>query len=95
MKSSTKIILVILLLAIVLVPLWTLRDAEFGGADDQAEDVIAEIDENYEPWFEPLVEPASGEIESLLFSTQAAIGAAVIFYYLGYAKGSKKHEYNR
>lgn len=92
MKSSTKIILVILLIALVLIPLWTLKDAEFGGADDQAEDVIADIDETYEPWFEPLIEPASGEIESLLFSSQAALGAAIIFYYLGYSKGSKKHE---
>ncbi len=35
------------------------------------------------PWFQPLYEPASGEIESLLFTLQGSLGAAVIFYILG------------
>jgi cobalt/nickel transport protein len=38
----------------------------------------------YEPWFQPLWEPPSGEIESLLFSLQAAIGAVIIGYFFGY-----------
>ena len=31
----------------------------------------------------PIIEPASGEIASLLFALQAALGAGVIGYYLG------------
>ena len=47
--------------------------------------MVGEIDPSYTPWFEPLIEPASGEIASLLFALQAAIGAGVIGYYLGSA----------
>ncbi|WP_459201319.1 energy-coupling factor ABC transporter substrate-binding protein [Methanococcus sp. CF] len=58
----------------------------FGGADDSAEGVIAELDPSYEPWFQPFWEPPSGEIESLLFALQAAIGAIIIGYFFGYNK---------
>ncbi|NLN22191.1 MAG: cobalt ABC transporter substrate-binding protein CbiN, partial [Syntrophomonadaceae bacterium] len=37
-------------------------------------------------------EPPSGEIESLLFALQAAIGAGFIGYYLGFVKGRKESE---
>ena len=58
----------------------------FGGADGEAEEVIVEINPNYEPWFSPVWEPPSGEIESLLFALQAAIGAIIIGYFIGYNK---------
>lgn len=44
------------------------------------------------PWFQPLYEPASGEIESLLFTLQGSLGAAVIFYILGYCKGKQRRD---
>jgi cobalt/nickel transport protein len=59
----------------------------FGGADDQASALIEKLRPGYKPWAKPLFEPPSGEIESLLFALQAALGAGVLFYYLGYAKG--------
>ncbi len=62
---------------------------EWIGADDKAEEMISKIDPNYKPWFSPVWEPPSGEIESLLFSVQAAIGALLIGYFLGYYRGSK------
>ena len=90
MKESTKNILLILALIMLLtVPLLILKDAEFGGADEQAEEVITEINPDYESWFSPLIEPASGEIESLLFSLQAAIGAGFIGYFYGFVKGKR------
>jgi len=90
LKGSTKNILLILALIVLLtVPLLVLKDAEFGGADGQAEEVITEINPDYEPWFSPLIEPASGEIESLLFSLQAAIGAGVIGYFYGLVRGKR------
>lgn len=55
----------------------------FAGADGQAEELIAEIRPDYEPWAESLWEPPSGEIESLLFALQAALGAGFIGYYFG------------
>jgi cobalt/nickel transport protein len=66
----------------------------WGGADGLAEDKITEIAPDYEPWFSPFWEPPSGEIESLLFSTQAAIGALIIGYFFGYNR-AKKQEQNK
>lgn len=59
----------------------------FTGSDGQAEQAIATAHPDYRPWFAPLWEPPSGEIESLLFGLQAAIGAAAIAYCLGYYRG--------
>ena len=56
-KNLILIVLVVLLAAL---PLWLLPDAEFGGADGQAEEAILELQPDYEPWFEPILEPASG-----------------------------------
>ncbi|MGB9837709.1 energy-coupling factor ABC transporter substrate-binding protein [Methanothermobacter sp.] len=57
----------------------------FGGADDSAAEAISET--GYKPWFQPIWEPPSGEIESLLFALQAAIGALIIGYFFGYYRG--------
>ena len=37
-------------------------------------------------------EPPSGEIESLLFALQAAIGAGFIGYFIGYTRGKSKQK---
>lgn len=96
-KSSSKknLWLILIIVVIILVPLIFMGGSEFGGADDQAEDVIGEIDPDYEPWFESLWEPPSGEIESLLFSLQVAIGAGAMGYIFGMMKGKKKVANNR
>ena len=52
---------------------------EWSGSDDQAEDVISQLTGGtYQPWFNSIYTPPSGEIESLLFSLQAAIGSIII-----------------
>ncbi|WP_315863442.1 energy-coupling factor ABC transporter substrate-binding protein [Thermosynechococcus sp. QKsg1] len=56
---------------------------DFEGADAQAEALISEVAPDFEPWAEPLFEPPSGEIESLLFAVQAALGAGVMGFILG------------
>ena len=88
MKQSTKVLLIVGIIALLVYPL-IFVSGEFGGADGQAEELITQIDTSYQPWFSPLIEPASGEIESLLFALQAAVGSAVLFYYLGYSQGRK------
>ncbi|TGC11027.1 energy-coupling factor ABC transporter substrate-binding protein [Methanolobus halotolerans] len=63
-------------------------DSEFGGADGEAEGIIAQINPDYEPWFGGIgFEPPGGETESLLFALQAAFGAIIIGYIFGYYKG--------
>jgi cobalt/nickel transport protein len=61
----------------------------FAGSDGQAEELITRMHPEYKPWFSSFWEPPSGEIESLLFSLQAAIGSGLLFYYIGYHRGRK------
>ncbi|MBN9518256.1 energy-coupling factor ABC transporter substrate-binding protein [bacterium] len=61
----------------------------FLGTDDQAKDAIKDASPGYEPWTEPVWEPPSGEVQTLLFTTQAAVGAGVLGYVLGYFRGRK------
>lgn len=86
---KNNLIMLLLILIIGIFPLLTIKDSEFGGADGKAEEMIEEIDPNYEPWAESLIELPGGETESLLFALQAGIGAGVIGYVLGYLKGKK------
>ncbi|URR35967.1 energy-coupling factor ABC transporter substrate-binding protein [Thermosynechococcus sp. HN-54] len=57
--------------------------SDFEGADAQAEALIREVAPNFEPWAEPLFEPPSAEVESLLFALQAALGAGAMGFILG------------
>jgi cobalt/nickel transport protein len=89
-----NLLLIILVIAIAVFPLYYAKNAEFGGADGEAMEIITEQNPEYEPWFSPLIEPASGEIESLLFALQAAIGSGIVFFILGRitARPAKKEE---
>ena len=87
-----NLILIVLVVVLAALPLWLLPNAEFGGADGEAESLVFELQPDYEPIFSPLLEPASGEIESLLFALQAAIGSGVVFYCIGYMVGKNKKE---
>ncbi|WP_418790665.1 energy-coupling factor ABC transporter substrate-binding protein [Phosphitispora sp. TUW77] len=87
MKKNLILILLVVLLAVV--PLFMNQGAEFGGADGQAEELITQINPDYQPWFSSIWEPPSGEIESLLFALQAALGTGFIGYYIGYVRGRK------
>ena len=97
MKQSKKIniVLILLVVGIVLFPLIIKSGSDFEGADDQAGDIISDIDPSYEPWAESLWEPPSGEVESLLFSVQVALGAGAIGYILGSLREKSKIVNNR
>lgn len=100
MKRAPTLALCLAVVLLAALPLWLVDqpppDADgrqpriFAGADDKARDLIGEIAPDYRPWFSPLVEPASGEISSLLFALQAALGAGFIGYYLGGAVTREK-----
>lgn len=95
---NLRLLLAVALLAVL--PLWLVPKPAadvagqpakiFAGADDQAKDLIGQIAPAYRPWFEPVLEPASGEIASLLFALQAALGAGFIGYYLGVSMTREK-----
>lgn len=92
-KRTQNILLILGVVVLALIPLWIVEkpaagpDGEevaiFGGSDDKAKNLIGEIRPDYQPWFEPIIEPASGEIASMLFALQAALGAGFIGYYVG------------
>ena len=88
MKPMTKNGLLLVIVAVLaFAPLILTRDAQFSGADAQAEQAISTLNPNYAPWFKPFWKPPSAEVESFLFALQAAIGSGFVFYYLGYSKG--------
>lgn len=90
-KVMTILILLALCAVILIFPLLTIRDSEFGGADGAAEEVIAAVDPDYEPWAESLIALPGGETETLLFCLQAALGAVVIGFGFGYLVARKKY----
>ncbi|SCG85249.1 energy-coupling factor ABC transporter substrate-binding protein [Methanobacterium congolense] len=54
----------------------------FSGTDGQGPEYLESL--GYHPWINSIWTPPSGEIEVLLFSLQAAIGAIIIGYFMGY-----------
>lgn len=87
MNAKHYVILIIAVAVLFAAPLILFPSAQFGGADSNAEKAIS--DQGYKPWFSPIWEPPSSEIETLLFSLQAAIGALIIGYFVGYERGKR------
>ena len=86
-----NLLLLLGVIALTIVPLFYHRagSAEelFTGTDDQGPAMIRRDHPEYRPWFHSLWTPPSDEVESLLFSLQAALGAGVICYYFGLRHG--------
>ncbi|MET9112412.1 energy-coupling factor ABC transporter substrate-binding protein, partial [Streptomyces zhihengii] len=93
-KINTLLVLIVVALAVLplALGLGDHKEEPFTGADAQAETAITELEPDYEPWFSPLYEPPSGEVESALFAVQAALGAGVLAYYFGLHKGRRQGE---
>lgn len=98
-KNHNKRLAVILIIAIILialVPLFTLKNAEFGGSDDAGSQMVNEITgSEYEPWFTPVLENAlgrelPGEVESLFFCVQTGIGVGIVAFIMGRLVERKK-----
>ncbi|WP_318211528.1 energy-coupling factor ABC transporter substrate-binding protein [Streptomyces sp. SJL17-1] len=91
-KINALLLLVVAALAVLplALGLGDHKEEPFTGADAEAETAITELQPDYEPWFSPLYEPPSGEIESALFALQAALGAGVLAYYFGLRRGRRQ-----
>ena len=82
------VIFLVITVLIAVVPLFVLKEAEFGGSDDAGSVMVEEIHGEYEPWFTPVLETAldrelPGEIESLIFCIQTGIGVGIIAFIMG------------
>lgn len=78
-------VIAIVALGLVLAPRTGGPGESFPGTDSVATQQLDE--QGAEPWFEPLFQPGSSEVESGLFALQAAIGAGVLGYVLGNLRG--------
>ena len=88
--KRTNLILLALALLLSIAPLLLGGAApEFSGADGQAMAAAVAIQPDYQPWFRFGWKPPA-EIESLLFALQAAFGAGVLGYYLGFRRGQAR-----
>lgn len=89
-KTKKRVILLLLLAAaLAIVPLFVLKDAEFGGSDDAGSQVVSRIKgEEFEPWCTPVLErliggELPGEVESLVFCIQTGIGVGILAFFMG------------
>lgn len=83
-------ILIFIVIALAVIPFFVAKNATFKGSDNKAQEAINTVAPDYKPWFSSIWTPPSTEIESLLFALQAAAGAGIIGYGLGYIKGKSK-----
>ena len=94
MNRTWKLFFALLIAAALLAaaPLALLRDTDFAGADGAAEEIVQELDPDYAPIAQPILEPPGGETESLLFCLQAALGAGVLGFGFGWLAARKKYQ---
>lgn len=94
-KRTIVLLLTIFIFLMAFIPLFARKDAEFGGSDDAGSTVVEEVDSDFQPIAEPIVEKLiggelPGEVESLLFCIQTGIGVGVIAFYMGRLVERKK-----
>lgn len=92
-KLELIVLVLIILFAAQFFYISSTTNSEYGGADDKPEQAIHDITGGtYQRIAKPIWEPPSGEIESLLFALQAAFGAIIIGYFLGYYRAKSRFE---
>lgn len=80
--------IVLLAIVVILFAIPFVIGGEFNGADVSGGNALEQM--GVTPWFKPIFEPPSGEVETGFFAMQAAIGAFIVAYILGYWAGGNK-----
>lgn len=83
-KMPISLFLFFIIILLTVLPLVVNKNGEFNGADGLAKQAILDQNTEYEPWFEPIFEPKSSEIESLIFALQASTGTGIIMFIFGF-----------
>jgi len=87
LKSSG---LIFILAVLICAPFWFSSIRDLPGTDEQASQAIMELENRYQPWFQPLWKPQNKALENMLFALQAAVGAAFLGYYIYLKSGRLK-----
>jgi len=83
----------IALLVVAILAYGAMNGSEFGGSDDQGGEAIESVSDDFDgPWWNGIFGDYElpGETESMLFALQAAIGAVIIGFFMGYAYRGKR-----
>jgi cobalt/nickel transport protein len=91
-KSSINIWLLSGAVVLSMAPVLMYQGKEFKATDSINITAIEAVKPGYKPWFEPIIKPSGGEIETFLFATQAAIGSGIACYILGLYKGRTERQ---
>ncbi len=102
MKRYQNLLMMTAVVVLVALPLWMVKKPApgadgkevqiFAGADERAKNLVGVISPGYKPWFKPLMEPPGGEVSSMLFALQAALGAGFIGYWYGCSRTRAKQK---
>jgi cobalt/nickel transport protein len=95
MQKLANVGLLSIAVVLSLAPVLIFQGKEFKATDSKNQTAIEEVQPGYKPWFEPVIKPSGGEIETFLFATQAAIGSGVTCYVLGLYKGRSDRQNDR
>jgi cobalt/nickel transport protein len=81
---------ILAIVILVALPLFLVRDSEFGGSDGAGSELVVQLAPDYaSDWIQNLWAPPGPEIESMLFAVQAAVGGALVGYCFGYLRGRR------
>jgi len=95
-RTGVTFLLLAAIVVTVVVSLWIGQavqgsgEESFGGTDAQVTEVLDE--QGVQPWFSPIFQPESSELESGLFALQAALGGIVLGYCIGRLQGRRRSE---
>lgn len=92
LKKTINSLIIIAVLFLASVPLFFYKSSSIGGTDDAAKKAIQEVAPGYTPWFQSFITPSGKEMETLFFTLQAAMGAGLLGYVIGYYKGRSSKE---
>ena len=90
MKKYLNIIIACAALILGALPFFMKRDAAFRGTDSGASEIIREMSPQTGTGRAPLWSPPGPEMETLLFSLQAAAGSGIVCFIIGYYVGKRK-----
>lgn len=78
-------ILIATVAALTILPLFIVKQ-QATGTDDQAAMAVKALAPGYKPWFNSTFKAPGSEIDTILFTLQAAVGAGFIIYYVVYSR---------